>query len=101
MKEEQATATTKTKCGVPFDFAQGRLLHCATHDETVSRFGLDDDSFAWGWKKQRQRQRLEQVIQKRLGAGWVGVRGGLGDVEEREEDAAEGGFTASGVVPLL
>ena len=34
-------------------------------------------------------------------AGYVGVGGGLCGVEEGEEDAAEGGFAAGGVVPLL
>ena len=33
--------------------------------------------------------------------GGVGVGGGLDGVEEGEEDAAEGGFAAGGVVPLL
>lgn len=35
---------------------------------------------------------------------WIAEKvfvGGLGDVEEGEEDAAEGGFAASGVVPFL
>ena len=36
----------KRNAGAPFDFAQGRLLHCATDDETVRRFGRDDD-FWW------------------------------------------------------
>jgi hypothetical protein len=35
-------------------------------------------------------------------SGWLGDFGGeLGGVEEGEEDAAEGGFAAGGVVPLL
>jgi hypothetical protein len=29
--------------GVPFDFAQGRLLHYAADDETVRCFGRDDE----------------------------------------------------------
>jgi len=36
-----------------------------------------------------------------LGGRCVGVRGGLDRVEKGEEDAAEGGFAAGGVVPLL
>ena len=36
-----------------------------------------------------------------IGLGGRGFGGGLGDVEEGEEDAAEGGFAASGVVPFL
>src|SRR3984957_15541620 len=35
------------------------------------------------------------------GGSGVGVGCGLYGVEEREEDAAEGGFAAGGVVPLL
>jgi hypothetical protein len=38
-------AGAKAKYGVPFDFAQGRLLLCATDDETVCCFGRDDISF--------------------------------------------------------
>jgi hypothetical protein len=37
-----ATAPAKTNAGVPFDFAQGRLLHCAMDDNAVHRFGRDD-----------------------------------------------------------
>ncbi len=35
--------------GVPFDFAQGRLLHYATDDKAVCRFGRDWPVIFWGW----------------------------------------------------
>ncbi len=39
----------KRNAGVPFDFAQGGLLHCAMDDETVHRFGRDDALKYRGW----------------------------------------------------
>jgi hypothetical protein len=53
----------KARCGDPFDFAQGRLLHCATYDETVSRFGRDDDVYLTVVEKRRRRLRV----------GWKGL----------------------------
>ncbi len=35
----------RQNAGVPFDFAQGRLLHYATDDDTVCCSGRDDGSF--------------------------------------------------------
>jgi hypothetical protein len=49
-------------CGGSFDFAQGRLLHSATDDETVRRFGRDDGSpRPMTMRENRQRQRQKQI----------------------------------------
>ena len=39
----KATAKTKAKFGGPLRLRSGQALHCATDDETVRRFGRDDD----------------------------------------------------------
>jgi len=71
-------AEATAKCGVPFDFAQGRLLHYATNDETVRRFGRDD-AFYWRSRKkdaflveQRRRLRVDQKMCGRcaMGKSW-------------------------------
>jgi len=45
-QEQYKRQRQRRNAGVPFDFAQGSLVRCATRDETVSRFGRDDVS--WG-----------------------------------------------------
>jgi hypothetical protein len=69
-------AEATAKCGVPFDFAQGRLLHCATDDETVRRFGRDDDF----WAVQRRffcRVRLDKYKSEMRGPHSTSLRAGF------------------------
>jgi hypothetical protein len=42
LRVRRATAKARANAGVLFDFAQGRLLHCAAHGEAVICFGRDD-----------------------------------------------------------
>jgi hypothetical protein len=41
-QQQRQEQKQRRNAGVPFDFAQGRLLHSATDDETVYCSGRDD-----------------------------------------------------------
>jgi hypothetical protein len=62
-------------------------------------WGLTCDFWAENAKNRCTVARLER-LRWQLGRFAVGC-GGLGGVEEGEEDAAEGSFAAGGIVPLL
>jgi hypothetical protein len=49
--------------GVPFDFAQGRLLHFATDDEAVRRSGRDDADYGCVGVERREKSGLEDAIE--------------------------------------